>query len=172
MIRIILHCDEEWGIGKKGTLMFHLPKDMAYFRETTKGHVVVMGEVTFLSFPNQKPLKNRTNIVLSADSTHNYEGCVNVHSMEELHAKLKEIEANEDIYIIGGASIYKAFLPYCDEALITKVEAIGGADTFFVNLDENPDYELATESEPIQDEDAVIRFTRYINKNKKALGSF
>ena len=83
MIISILNCDKEYGIGKKNGLLFSLKEDMAFFRKTTLNHVVAMGENTLLSFPNQKPLKNRTNIVLSADKSHNYEGVVNVHSFEE-----------------------------------------------------------------------------------------
>ena len=167
MIRIILHVDKEWGIGCKNDLMFHLPKDMAFFRNTTRGHVVVMGENTLLSFPGSKPLVKRTNIVLSADPTHEYEGCINVHTMGELHKKMREIEkAGEDIYVIGGASVYRALLPYCDDALVTKVDAIGGADVYFPNLDENPSFECVEESEKEKDEDAYITFTRYVNKKK------
>lgn len=170
MIRIILHVDKEWGIGKKNDLMFHLPKDMAFFRNTTRGHVVVMGENTLLSFPNSKPLKNRINVVLSADPTHNYEGCLNFHSMDDLHRKMKEYEDDgEDVYVIGGASMYRALLPYCDDALVTKVDAVGGADVFFPNLDENPSFECVEQSEKEKDEDAYITFTRYVNKNKLPL---
>ena len=78
----ILNCDKNYGIGKKNGLLFRLPKDMAFFRQSTKGHVVAMGENTLLSFPNQKPLPNRTNIVLSQDPTHEYENVVNVHSFD------------------------------------------------------------------------------------------
>ena len=79
----ILNCDINYGIGKKNGLLFNQPLDMKFFRETTKEHVVAMGENTLLSFPGSKPLKNRTNIVLSQDPTHNYEGVINVHTMEE-----------------------------------------------------------------------------------------
>ena len=79
----ILNCDSKFGIGKKNDLLFHLPLDMAFFRKTTSGHTVVMGENTLLSFPGSKPLPKRKNIVLSQDPTHNYEGVVNVHISEE-----------------------------------------------------------------------------------------
>ena len=90
MIITILHADKKWGIGKRNDLMFSLPLDMKFFRTTTKGHVVAMGENTLLSFPESKPLKNRTHIVLSADPTHNYEGVINVHSFEEFLRLIKE----------------------------------------------------------------------------------
>ena len=90
MIISIVSADNKWGIGKRNGLLFSLPLDMKFFRTTTSGHVVAMGENTLLSFPNSKPLKNRTHIVLSADQTHNYEGVINVHSFEEFLQKIKE----------------------------------------------------------------------------------
>ena len=90
MIISILNCDNKWGIGKRNGLLFSLPLDMKFFRETTKGHVVAMGENTLLSFPGSKPLKNRTHIVLSADPTHNYEGVINVHTFEDFLKTINE----------------------------------------------------------------------------------
>ena len=166
MIISILNCDNKWGIGKRNGLLFSLPLDMKFFRETTKGHVVCMGENTLLSFPGSKPLKNRTNIVLSQDVTHNYEGVINVHTFDEFLQKIKEYSLIDDVYIIGGASIYRQMLPYVDKVLLTKVHKDGGAEVFFVNLDENKDFELATAGEVIKDGDIDIQFTTYINKNK------
>ena len=169
MIISILNCDKKFGIGKKNGLLFSLPKDMKFFRETTKGHVVCMGENTLLSFPGSKPLKNRTNIVLSQDPTHNYEDVVNVHSFEEFLRKMKEYETSDTVFVIGGASIYRQTLPYVDEVYLTKVNADGGAEVFFVNLDENPDFECIDEGTPVMDGDLEIRFTTYKNKNKKEI---
>ena len=166
MIITILHADKKWGIGKRNDLMFSLPLDMKFFRETTRGHVVAMGENTLLSFPNGKPLKNRTHIVLSADPAHNYEGVINVHSFEEFLKLIKEYSLNEDVYIIGGASIYNQTLSYVDKVLLTKVDADGGAEVFFHNLDEDNNFECVDEGEVIKDNGYDIRFTTYINKNK------
>ena len=166
MIITILHADKKWGIGKRNDLMFSLPLDMKFFRTTTKGHVVAMGENTLLSFPESKPLKNRTHIVLSADPTHNYEGVINVHSFEEFLRLIKEYSSNEDVYIIGGASIYNQTLPYVDEVLLTKVDADGEAEVFFHNLDEDDNFECVSEGEVINDNGYNIRFTKYVNKNK------
>lgn len=163
MIRAIVHADKKWGIGKNGDMMFRLPKDMKFFRETTSGHTVVMGGNTLRSLPNAKPLKNRVNIVLSRGQV--CDECVCVHSFEELKSELKRRE-NEEIYIMGGGVIYEALLPYCDEALVTKVEAVGGADTFFPDLDESGAFECVYESEPIDDNGLKIRFTTYKNKKK------
>ncbi len=167
MIISILNCDKKFGIGKRNGLLFNLPLDMKYFRETTKGHVVAMGENTLLSFPGSKPLKNRTNIVLSKDIDHNYEGVINVHSFDEFINMIKEYGEKETVFIIGGASIYAQTLPYVDEVLLTKVNADGGAEVFFPNLDENPNFECVDEGTPIDDGGIEIRFTKYINRSKK-----
>ena len=166
MIISILSADKKWGIGKRNGLLFSLPLDMKFFRTTTSGHVVAMGENTLLSFPNSKPLKNRTHIVLSADATHNYEGVINVHSFDEFLQKIKEYSLNEDVYIIGGASIYNQMIPYVDKVLLTKVDEDGGAEVFFHNLDEDPNFECVEEGETINDNGHDIRFTTYINNNK------
>ena len=169
MIISILNCDKKYGIGKKNGLLFSLPKDMKFFRETTLNHVVCMGENTLLSFPGSKSLKNRTSIVLSQDPTHNYEGVINVHSFDEFLKKMKEYAVRDTVFVIGGASIYRQTLPYVDEVYLTKVNADGEAEVFFVNLDEEKDFELVKESEPEMDGDLEIRFTVYKNNNKKEI---
>lgn len=160
MIRAIVHVDREWGIGKNNDMMFSLPKDMKFFRESTIGHTVVMGGNTLRSFPNQKPLKNRINIVLSRGQV--CDECVLVHNYDELKNELRARE-NEEIFLIGGGTLYRELLPYCDEALVTKVDAVGGADVFFPNLDEDERFFCAYESEPIDDNGYTIRFTTYKN---------
>ena len=162
----ILNADRKFGIGKRNGLLFHLPLDMAFFRETTLGHIVVMGENTLLSFPNSKPLKNRVNVVLSADETHNYKNVVNVHTMQQLLEFIAYHLRFDDVYVIGGASIYRQLLPYCDEVLLTKVDADGGAEVFFENLDERDDFVLVQEGEPQMDGDIPIRFCTYLNTKK------
>ena len=169
MIISILNCDKKYGIGKRNGLLFSLPLDMKFFRETTQGHTVCMGENTLLSFPGSKPLKNRTNIVLSQDPTHNYEGVINVHTFDDFLRAMKEHSENDVVFVIGGASIYRQTLPYVDQVYLTKVNAVGGAEVFFVNLDEHPDFELIKESEPEMDGDLEIKFTVYQNKNKKEI---
>ncbi len=166
MIRAIVHADKEWGIGKNNDMMFSLPKDMKFFRETTLGHTVVMGGNTLRSFPNGKPLKNRENIVLSRGQVR--DDCVIVRSYDELFAKLKERQ-NQDVYVIGGGEIYKALLPYCEEVLVTKVDAVGGASVFFPNLDKLENFTCVYESEKIEDNGNTIRFTTYRNNKVEQL---
>jgi dihydrofolate reductase len=117
-----------------------------------------------LSFPGSKPLKNRVNVVLSQDPTHNYEGCENVHNFDEFIKILRKNGENSDVFVIGGASIYRQTLPYVDKVLLTKVDADGGATVFFPNLDEDPNFECVDEGMPIQDGEYIIRFTTYQRK--------
>ena len=166
MIYAIVHADKEWGIGKNNDMMFSLPADMKFFRTTTMGHTVVMGGNTLRSFPGQKPLKNRTNIVLSRGTVR--DDCVIVRSYDELKAQMKARE-NEDIYVIGGGAIYEELLPYCHGAYVTKVDAVGGAEVFFPNLDKHPDFVCVDEGTPIDDNGYTIRFTTYQNNNVKSL---
>ena len=166
MLIAIVHADKEWGIGKNNDMMFSLPKDMKFFRETTMGNTVVMGGNTLRSFPNQKPLKNRVNIVLTRGQV--CDECVTVRSYEELKAEMKSRE-NDEIFVIGGGEIYKELLPYCHGAFVTKVDAIGGAEVFFPNLDENENFICVDEGEPIDDNGYTIRFTKYENKNVQPL---
>ena len=166
MIRAIVHADKEWGIGKNNDMMFSLPKDMKFFRETTLGHTVVMGGNTLRSFPNQKPLKNRTNIVLSRGQVR--DDCIIVPTFDELKKAILD-RKNEDIYVIGGGVIYKELLPYCEEVLVTKVDAVGGAEVFFPDLDADENFACIYESEPIDDNGLTIRFTTYKNNAVKEL---
>mgnify|MGYP003295334999 CR=1 FL=1 len=169
MIKSILCVDNKYGIGKKNGLLFSLPTDMKFFRDTTRGHTVFMGENTLLSFPGSKPLVKRVNVVLSQDESHNYDGVVNVHDFNEFLLKMKEYSKDDVVYVIGGASIYRQTLPYVDEVLLTKANADGEAEVFFPNLDEMAEFECVDEGTPIMDGDIEIRFTRYINKAKKEI---
>ena len=166
MIYAIVHADKEWGIGKGNDMMFSLPLDMKFFRQTTMGHIVVMGGKTLRSFPGQKPLKNRVNIVLTRGQV--CDECIIVRSYDELKTEMKNHE-NEDIYVIGGGEIYRELLPYCHGAYVTKVDAVGGAEVFFPNLDEHPDFVCVDEGVPMDDNGYTIRFTKYENKNVRKL---
>ena len=169
MIITILCVDKKWGIGRHNGLLFSLPKDMKFFKETTLNHVVALGENTLLSFPNSKPLKDRYHIVLSQNEDHNYQGVENVHDFEEFLKAIKKHSENEDVYIIGGASIYRQTLPYVNKVLLTKVDAIGGAELYFPDLDKDPYFELKEESEEIEDNGYKIKFCTYINKKPQKI---
>ena len=119
-MRAILHADKNWGIGKNNGLMFKIPADMKFFKETTTGNVVVMGSNTLKSFPNGKPLKDRLNIVLYPDGE-DRDDCKIVRSLDELFAEIKKFPP-EKVFVIGGQMMYKTLLNYCTEVLVTKVE--------------------------------------------------
>lgn len=163
MIRAIVAVDEKWGIGKKNGLLFDLPLDMKFFRETTSGKTVCMGYNTLLSFPNGKPLKNRKNIVICPEGVTG-NGFIAVHNMPEMLETIGKEDG--DVYVIGGAYFYKSMLPYCDEVLVTKVKADGNAEVFFENLDEREDFELKEEGEELQTNGYTIKFTKYKNLRK------
>ena len=165
-MRAIFCVDEKWGIGKGNGLLFSLPKDMKFFRETTKGKVVVMGRKTLESFPGGQPLKGRVNIVLS--SREPKEGTVGAKSLNELFQLLKGYPEDE-VFVIGGESVYRALLPYCSEVYVTKVAADGKADAFVPDLDEEEAFVLAEEGEPVEDNGYTLRFCTYKNRAPKPL---
>jgi dihydrofolate reductase len=134
---------------------------MKFFRATTLGKVVVMGSNTLKSFPNGNPLKNRTNVVLSSKIER--DDCIVVKSLEALIEEIKKFPSG-DVYVIGGAKLYKTLLPYCDEALVTKIKADGNAEVFFPNLNEMNEWELNEQSQEIESNGKKIIFTKYIKK--------
>ena len=113
-MKAIAVVDKNWGIGKEGGLLFSLPADMKFFRETTTGATVVMGKKTLASFPGGRPLKNRTNIVIDSKCLH--DGCVTVKNLDELFAVLNDVKG--EVYVIGGAMTYRSLLPYCGGGLV------------------------------------------------------
>ena len=119
---------------------------MKFFRQTTTGKVVVMGRKTLESFPGKKPLKNRTNIVFTKNPSYQAEGAIVVHNEDELREELKKYDS-EDIFVIGGESIYRQLLDECDKAYITKIEYAYTADAYFPNLDEKEEWKITAESE-------------------------
>lgn len=157
-MKLIVAVSENWGIGKDNGLLFSIPTDMKFFRETTKGHTVVMGRKTLQSFPGGKPLKNRLNIVLSTNLPEG-EGYTVVRGVDELLEILKNIDG--EVFIIGGESVYKLLLPYADTALVTKVSALVPADSFMPNLDEDDCWELEEKSEAVSENGVEFRFCTY-----------
>ncbi len=164
-MKAIVAVDKKWGIGKKNDLLFSLPEDMKFFREKTLNKVVVMGSNTLKSFPNGNPLKNRTNIVLFPGGEKR-EDCLIVESLEELSSVLKNFNT-DDVFIIGGAMFYKTMLPYCSEVLVTKVDADGGAEVFYENLDTLSNWSCVYESETKETNGYSIKFTTYKNSKVK-----
>ena len=131
-MKIIVAADKNWGIGVNNNLLVSIPADMKFFRETTTGNVVVMGRKTLESFPNGLPLKNRVNVVLTKDVNYQVKGAIIVHSMDELKEELKEYDS-DNVYVIGGATIYEQLIDYCDTAYVTKIDYSYEADVYFPN---------------------------------------
>ncbi len=159
-MNLIVAVDKNWAIGKDNKLLVSIPDDMKFFRETTSGKVVVMGRKTLESFPNGKPLKNRVNIVLTRDENYQVKDAIVVHSKEELDKELAKYNS-DDIFVIGGESIYRMLLDDCSTAFVTYIDYAYDADTFFPNLDVKPEWKLAEESEEQTYYDIEFYFRTY-----------
>ena len=160
---MIVAVDKNWAIGYQNKLLTRIPGDQRFFREVTTGNVVVLGRKTLETFPQGQPLKNRTNIILSTRKDYQVKGAVVVHSIEELLAELSKYDT-ERIYIIGGESVYRAMLPYCDTVHVTKIDRSFEADTYFPNLDELPEWEITADSEEQTYFDLEYVFYKYERK--------
>lgn len=163
-MNLIAAVDSNWAIGYKNRLLVSIPADQKYFRQQTIEKVVVLGRKTLETFPNQMPLKGRTNIIMTRNEKFSAKDAVIVHSTEELLEELKKYPS-EDIYIIGGESVYKELLPYCDTAEITKIDKVFDADAYFPNLDADPDWEIVADSEEQTYFDLEFRFLKYKRKS-------
>ena len=159
----IVAADKNWAIGYKNKLLVSIPADMKFFRQMTGGKVVVMGRKTLESFPNGLPLKNRTNIVLTGNPNYHVKDAVIVHTTEELLEELKKYD-EENIYIIGGESIYRQMLPYCDVAHVTKIDHAYEADAYFPDLDSDPEWEITADSDEQVYFDITYQFLKYERK--------
>ena len=159
-MNLIVAVDNNWAIGYKNDLLVRIPADQRFFRETTTGKVVIMGRKTLESFPQKQPLKNRTNIVITKDMNYTVKDAIVVHSIEEAIDQVKDVPS-EDVYVIGGATIYEQMLPYCKVAHVTKIDFEYQADTYFPNLDKDPEWKLVADSDEQTYYDLVYYFNRY-----------
>ncbi len=164
-MNLIVAVDNNWAIGYQNKLLVSIPADMRFFRDETTNKVVIMGRSTMESFPGGQPLKNRTNIVITTKQDYKIKDAVVVHSIEEALQAAAPYRS-EDIYVIGGASIYKQMLPFCDIAHVTKIDYKYMADTHFPNLDQMEEWVLAEETEEQTYYDLTYTFCRY-ERNKK-----
>ena len=146
MMKLVVAVDEGWGIGYNGELLAHVRADLRNFAKLTTGHAVVLGSKTLATFPGGRPLKNRTNIILSRRPDYAPEGALVVHSEGELLELIKTLP-EDDVFVIGGASVYELLLPYCDTAYVTKFKKTYTADAFFANLDADPAWECISVGE-------------------------
>ena len=162
-MNMIVAVDSNWAIGHKGKLLVSIPEDMQFFRRETTGKVVVMGRKTLESFPNGLPLKNRVNVVITKDKEYNVTDAIICHSIEEALEVLKQYN-DEDIYVIGGESVYRQFLPYCSVAHVTKINYSYDADTYFPNLDEMDEWTIEESSDERTYFDLEYEFVKYVKK--------
>ncbi len=132
MLSIIVAVSENNVIGKDNDLIWHLPRDLKHFKDTTTGHYIIMGRKTFES--NGRPLPNRTNVIITRDKNYTAEGCIVVHSLEEA---IKKAENDSEPFIIGGGKIYEQALPSVDRIYLTKIHHSFDGDTYFPELDMN-----------------------------------
>ncbi|MDE6700818.1 MAG: dihydrofolate reductase [Acetatifactor sp.] len=163
-MNILTAVDRNWAIGNKSDLLIRIPNDHKHFREETTGKVVVLGRKTLETFPQGLPLKNRTNIILSSNPNYHVKDAIVVHSIDEL---LEEVKAyrDEDIYIIGGESVYRQLLPYCHVAHITKIDHDYEADAYFPDLDADAEWEITADSEEQTYFDIPYQFVKYERKS-------
>ena len=138
-MNVIVAVDENWGIGKDGDQLVYLSQDLKRFKALTTGHPVILGRKTLATFPGGRPLKGRRNLILSRDPAF----------------------APEDAFVIGGASVYEQLLPWCDTAYVTRIHAAFPADVVFPNLDRDPDWELAEEEPPLEQDGLFFHYVRY-----------
>ena len=165
-MNLIVAVDNNWAIGLRGGLLVRIPNDHKNFRQETMGKVVVLGRKTLETFPQGMPLGGRTNIILSSNKEYKVKDAYVVHSEEELLEELKKYN-DDEVYIIGGSSVYEMMLPYCDTAYVTQIDHAYEADAYFPNLDLMEDWELTYEGEEQTYFDIAYKFLKYESKNKK-----
>lgn len=151
--------DQNWGIGRDGDQFVYLPEDLKRFKALTSGHPVILGRKTLATFPGARPLKGRRNLILSRDAAFHPEGAEVFRDVEGLLAA-----APADAFVIGGASVYRALLPYCHTAYITKLGAVWPADAFFPDLDADPAWLAADIQPPLAHEGLEFQYVTYLKR--------
>ena len=153
---LIVAVDAAWAIGKGGDQLCYLKEDLKRFKELTLGHPVILGRKTLATFPGGRPLKGRSNLILSRDPHFGVEGGEVFPDLDSLLAA-----APADSFVIGGESVYRALLPYCDTAYVTKIMSTFPADVWFPNLDADPDWEVTQEEPPLEQDGLGYRYVTY-----------
>ena len=162
MISIIVAVSEDWGIGKDNELLWHISEDLKRFKRLTSGNAVIMGKKTWESLP-KKPLPNRKNIVLTDNPHETIENAITAYSLEDSLAKCTP---EEEIFIIGGGSIYRQFMPLADRLFITHVHRKALADIYFPEIDKKI-WEVSEEEEFVTGENESIPYTYTVYQRRK-----
>ncbi|CRZ35067.1 dihydrofolate reductase [Herbinix hemicellulosilytica] len=165
-MNLIVAVDKNWAIGYKNNLLVRIPADQRFFRSKTINKAIIMGRKTLESFPQGKPLEDRLNVVITTKRDYKVNGAVIVNSIEEALNAVKDYKS-DDVYVIGGESIYRQMLPLCDVAYVTKIDYSYIADTYFPNLDKMDDWILTEESDEQTYHDLIYTFCRYERKKSQ-----
>lgn len=156
--------DRNWAIGNKGQLLISLPEDQkGVFRKYTSGHTVIFGRKTLETFPGQRLLPNRANVIMSRNYDFQKDGALILHSTSELEDYLA-MTADDEVYLIGGASLYISLIGLCDKAIITAIRAEFEADVYFPDLDGDPNWKLVLEEPPVMSEKGVEFTVRHYER--------
>ena len=158
-MNVIVAVDQNWAIGKDGDQLVYLSEDLKRFKSLTTGHPVILGRKTLATFPGGRPLKGRRNLILSRNTDFAPEGAEVFSDVETLRAA-----APEDAFVIGGASVYRQLLPWCDTAYVTKIDRTFPADCYFPDLEQDPAWERTEESAPLEQDGIVYRYVTYRRK--------
>ena len=158
-MNVIVAVDQNWAIGKDGDQLVYLSEDLKRFKSLTTGHPVILGRKTLATFPGGRPLKGRRNLILSRNTDFAPEGAEVFSDVETLRAA-----APEDAFVIGGASVYRQLLPWCDTAYVTKIDRAFPADCHFPDLDQDPAWERTEECAPLEQDGIIYRYVTYRRK--------
>ncbi len=159
-MNLIVAVDQNWGIGLQDELQFWIKADLRHFRELTLGRTVILGRKTLQTFPNALPLKDRNNFILSRQGNFHVPGGEVFSSLEDLLIRCKELRSDE-VFVIGGASVYQALLPYCEKAYVTKILASKPADRYFPNLSLDSSWQLVEEGPVLTENQTNYQFLIY-----------
>ena len=160
MISIIVAIAENYAIGKNNDLLWHIPEDLKRFKQITSGHTIIMGKRTYESLP-YRPLKNRSNVVISDIPGDHYEGCVMAYSIEEA---VKLCDPEDECFVIGGGMVYRQFMSLADKLYITWVHKDFDADTFYPEIDPEIWEETMREEGQGEGLDFTYSFVTYIRR--------
>lgn len=169
-MNLIVNVTQSWGIGCQDRLLVSIPADLKRFRQLTTGKTVILGRKTLATFPGGRPLKNRANLILSTRMDRAEEGAAVFRSLDALLQAVKELP-EEDVWVLGGASVYRQLLPYCRKAFLTRTFTDPPADAFFPDLTKLENWTLVHTS-PIYEEDGVrFQYQDYVNNSPRPIVS-
>jgi len=164
-MNMIVAVDRNWGIGNKGKLLVQIKDDLKFFKKMTLNKTIVYGRETLKTFPNGQPLVDRVNIILSRNKDYKIEKAIVVHSEEELFSLLYHW-SSEDIFFIGGQTIYEQFLSCSENVYVTKINSIFDADKHFPNIDAIRGWKVVKVGKDAIENNIEYQFYQYKNDNK------